>query len=386
SRVNDTLVDGTLKVFANFSGIPEVQKIQRYEATWHTGVLSGSWEDQEEILVYDLSFLRPVERKQTGWLPEEIALNGHGRITDWSYGAHSKSWDYYPDGLLQRFTDVDSLRQEYTYDVFSRLSSLTELPKNTAATYQYVFGDTPADRSYFKSRKTYPTVTNSEIDSIVNLVYVDGLGRTIQSVHKYAAPTITADVISRTEYDAKGRPFRVYEPVQADGNHGQFYTGNFNGGYHETKYLSDPLDRVKETTPPEWYTTACSYATNLAPLTSPEGTTYPARSLLIKRITDPDENITETVQDKLGRSIVQRQYKDTDTISTWTVYDNKNRPVRIYPPGASQATPGLIYEFRYDGDDNVIYRKIPDAEADDYRYDVRNLQTASRNAILRDAN
>jgi len=384
-KVDGLTVDGKYNIFQMFNGQPELSKIKKYELTWLAGTPVGTWQDNLDITNYDLIFLEPTSYQNLGWSSETITLNSRGNPTAWTYLDRTKGYQYYPNDYLQTITDIDGLQQNNQYDGFGRLKQNTLLPKNVQTHYTHFFPTTPTEKAYFKSRTTYPPSSgNSAIDSIVHISYVDGLGRPIQANHKYGAPD-GADVITKTEYDNVGRPYRTYEPIAANGNHGAYYTGAFGGGYTQQLYESNPLDRVSQTTPPAWHTSQHTYGTNTSTLTDPEGQVYPANSLMRTTTTDPDGLSTDIYTNKIGKVVLQRQRDASHTTDTWTVYDDKKRPVKIYPPGSSPATPGLIYELRYDGDNNVIYKKVPDAAAEEYRYSVRNLQTAKRNAVLQAA-
>jgi RHS repeat-associated protein len=381
-KVNGQVVDIHQNVYNNFNGIPLVSGTRRREYTWVNGSLTYADDDVEFIDAYNTTFLTPTQKRKKAWSPENVTLNARGYVTDWTYGNHNRSYTYYPNDYLQTYTDVDSLQKVFEYDLFSRVKKTTNLPINVINQYDYHFSTAPWDLNYLKTKTNYPLATGSAMDSVVTIAYLDGLGRSVQQVHKYGAPDATQDVISKTEYDNVGRPYRSYEPIAAASNHGAYYTGAFGGGYTQTLYLADPLDRVSQTTPPAWYATQHIYGTNTVPLTNPEGLTYATGSLMLTTTTDPDSKSTDIYTDKIGRTVLQRQRDAANVTDTWTVYDDKSRPVKVYPPGSSPATPGLIFEYRYDGDDNVIYKKVPDAAAEEYRYSPRNLQTAMRNGVL----
>lgn len=381
-RVNNIVVDGTQDLYNNFSGSLLPKYKLRNEVTWVGGIPTNAWDTLQQYNVYNLAFIRPTTVTDKGWQPASVILNTRGYPTLWTYGTYSKSYIYYPNDKLQTFTDIDGQQKTFEYDAFNRRKKSTDLPRNVITDYNYHFSTLPSDKSYYKTRTKYPLITNSEIDSIVSYTYADGLGRPIQIIDKYGAPDGTSDVISKTEYDNIGRTYRTYEPISVGGNHGIFYTGAFTGGYTQQLYEVNPLDRPKQTTPPAWQTTNHSYGTNLSSLTNPEGQIYPARSLMITTTTDPDGKSIDTYTDKMGRKILQRRRQSTNTNDIWTVYDDKSRPVKDYPSGSSVSTPGLIYEYRYDGDNNMIYKKVPDAAAELYRYDSRNLEVARRNLIL----
>lgn len=386
-KVNNVLVDGMDYEFSYFSGVPLVSKVLRYEATWDaSNVISGSWDEQFTNNAYNTTFLTPTQVTKKGWQTENYTLSATAKVLSWTYNDWVKSWQFYDNDILSRFDDLDGTYAQYTLDNFKRFRTVTLQPRNVITENTYHYSTSPTDRSFIKTKTKYPLTANSAIDSIVNYNYADGLGRPIQTIDKYGAPDGTTDVIGKIEYDNVGRQYRSYEPIPVNSNNGNFYTGTFTGGYTQQLYELNPPDRPRQTTPPAWQTTNHSYGTNTAALTNPEGQVYPARSLMITTTTDPDGKSLDIYSDKIGRKILQRRRQSTNTNDTWTVYDDKNRPIREYPPSTSTATPGLIYEYRYDGDNNMIYKKVPDAGAEQYRYDSRKLPVAMRNARLQTPN
>ncbi|MGB4959070.1 MAG: DUF6443 domain-containing protein, partial [Saprospiraceae bacterium] len=305
-KVDGGVVDGTQDLYASFSGklLPKYQL--RYEGTWINGTFSAVWDTSQEIGTYDLGFMKPTQMTKKGWSPETITLNSRGYSTLWQYLNHDRSYAYFGNDFLQTFTDVDGQYTEFEYDFYSRLKKSTNHPKNVANTYEYRYSTSASDKSYIKTKSKYPLSSGSAIDSIVNYSYVDGLGRGLQSIHKNGAPN-GDDVISKTTYDDRSRPYRSYEPIAVGGNNGNYYTGAFGGGYTQQLYHPDPLSRVSETTPPAWQTTYQTYGTNTSSLTHPDGQVYPASSLMLSTTTDPDGKSTDIYTDKLGRAVLRRQ-------------------------------------------------------------------------------
>jgi RHS repeat-associated protein len=380
-KVNGSVVDGTQSLYNDFASKLLPRYLLRYEGTWNNGSFTAEWDTIQEISSYNLDFNKPTEIKKKNWSSEIISLNGRGKPYSWSFSNHNRSYSYFLNDYLHIFTDIDGQQKSYFYDGYGRVKQSILLPKNINSYFNYHLPTSITERGFFKTRTTYPLVANSAMDSVVHIAYVDGMGRPLQAIRKYGAPN-GADVITKSEYDNVGRNYRDYEAIPILSNHGVYYTGAFSGGYTEQQYYADPLDRMSHHTPPAWQATQTSYGTNTAALTNPEGLVYPASSLMLTTTTDPDGLHTDVYSDKLGKSVLLRRRGGSNTTDTWTVYDDKQRPSTIYPPGSSPATPELIHRMVYDGDDNIIWQKKPDATAEEYRYSARNLQTARRNAIL----
>ncbi len=330
-----------------------------------------------------MAFLTPTSKRAKGWNAENIVLNARGRSMSWSFNGHNKSYTYFGNDFLQSYTDIDGLQKTYEYDQFSRLKHTTELPKNNVHTYEYHYPTSTADKAYFKSKATYPLTTNSAIDSVVHITYLDGLGRRSSKSTNMVHPMQPMMSYPKQNMIMWDDLTEIMNVQKHSSNHGAYYNGTFGGGYSQTLYEANPLRSYQpdDTSGMADYK-SLSDGTNTAPLTNPEGSTYPVSSLMRTTTTDPDGKSTDVYTDKIGRTVLQRQRDAINNTDTWTVYDDKSRPIKIYPPGTSPSTPDIIFEYRYDGDDNVIYKKVPDATAEEYRYSARNLQTAMRNATM----
>jgi RHS repeat-associated protein len=381
-KVNGTIVDRYLDAYDWQQGAAMPQYTERTKVTW----LNQTYQSTDEtVMHYDewnMDFLIPTETRNQDWIPNKITLNARGLVTATEFGDHVTSISYYPNDLPAEYTAIDGTTQEFEYDEFSRLAQKTHLPRNVQEIYEYYYSHDPMDRSFFKQKTEFPPAANSDLDSIVTISYLDGLGRKVQKIRKYAAAETHADVLTAMTYDSKGRLEREYFPMALQDNHGAYYYGSITSPWQSYSYEDDPLNRMAATTPPQFDPMQYEYGVNTSTITDPENTEYPAGTLHIQRTIDADGNITEVFSDKLGRAVLNRQRKDQENIDTWTLYDNKGRPEKIYPPGSTASTPELIYQYQYDGSDNVISKKSPDAATENFRYSERNLNTAYRNAIL----
>ncbi|MCB9311115.1 MAG: RHS repeat-associated core domain-containing protein [Lewinellaceae bacterium] len=383
-HVNNQLVGGH-EILFNTYGFTNIMPhtVKTYEATWDSSnSLSGTWETQKTIDEYDMKFLQAKKSTISGWAPQFNFYNSRGLLTSTTFLNFAKQYNYNAKDLLLSYNSIDGLSSVYTYDHFGRLKNTSIYPKNVNSFYKYYFPTLPTEKAYFKSKIYYPFASGSAVDSIVNITYLDGLGRAVENIYKYGGSSSSQDVISQTQYDLQGRSYKNFVPIGVDGNNGNYYSGSFDDGFSETLFLSDPLNRPSQTTPPQWNATHYLYGTNNSALTDPQSTVFPAGTLKFITTTDPDNKSTTTYTDKRGRTVLVRVAQGGSTADTWTVYDDKDRPIKVYPPGTSPSTPELIYTTLYDGDDNIIYSKSPDAAPMHYRYSTRNLQTAMQNGVL----
>ncbi|MEM9991671.1 MAG: DUF6443 domain-containing protein, partial [Bacteroidota bacterium] len=250
------------------------------------------------------------------------------------------------------------------------------------------------DRAYTRTRIDYaPEPTgNSQFNFRENFAYVDGLGRLIQTVERQHS-TDSLDVVIVQEYDNQGRIERLYEPFKSSFNTGEFVSSipsPTNQVYTETRYWASPLNRIRGTTPPVWEETLCDYENNLANEVQnlATGGFYTAGELTKKITTDPNGNQLIVFKDKRNRVVLTRRDSTggiAQTADTYTLYDNKDRPIKIVPPSTTLADGNLVYSYLYNDDNKMIMQKIPDKDSIYMQYDDRELLTAMQDGVMRDS-
>lgn len=369
---------------APLSSIPRIYKLYRFKKTWDQfGNLTGPGKYLLKTNIGFDSNGNIASYNFDGWQNTSFQWNNFHSLLNETYLTHFKNYQYYPSSsMVATITDIDQQVISYNYDNLMRLKTVSERNTNLVSDYKYHFSLPTDMKNWIKKVQEYTVTPNSLLDSLVTISYFDGLGRDIQRIQKYGAPDGLSDVITKTEYDNIGYISKEYEPVSVGSNNGNYYSGAFTGGYTQSIFQANPLEILSGITPPDWLSTNYNYSTNFNSLTNPEGLVYPELSLRIYTSTDPDGNSHDVYKDKLGRVILSRNRLGTSNTDTWTIYDDKNRPVTIYPPNTSSSTPNLIFQFRYDEDDNLIYKKVPDSGAEEYAFNIRNLEVAKRNSIL----
>ncbi|ACU60483.1 DUF6443 domain-containing protein [Chitinophaga pinensis] len=293
----------------------------------------------------------------------------------------------------------------------------------------------------------YPTADINAVKSTSRSVaevfrtteYLDGLGRTIQTVTKQTSPS-GKDIVRITHYDSVGREqysFAPYVPKNGNNNDGffksdafaaqrQFYQDiSLNPGvagestfYGQTEYEKSMLNRQNRLYSPgdSWakfggnHPTISTYAVNvvsdsvrlwtIGSAVTPTSTGfYPARTLKKMIVTDPN-----------GRQVVE--YKDMDDLlvlrkvqvtsnpgnahtgwaCTYYVYDAlRNLRFVIQPRGVEiirsnwSLTSSVITEqcfiYRYNARKQIIVEKIPGADSIEYVYNKHD-----KIALWRDGN
>lgn len=391
NKVDNTIVDGQRMLYNTFNGHPYPETFQRYEATQDASDnWTGNWNTLGVVGGYSNG--KPTSMTMTGWDTEYYTWTSSGLPDTRTYQSYVTDYDYYSGtNLLKKITDVDGQSKLYKYDELSRLEYLIyrDLDNDgtsdyyTKYTYGYQFGSTP---NKIQTETHLPSVSGSNFTGRTDIQYLDGLGRLIQTVQK-GHSTSGKDIVMTQEYDQYGRLSKVYNPFESAYSTGQYIsTTPANHPYTLTQYYEDPLSREKDVTAPEWYPQEFTYGHNLASdnISHPEGLIFSDKKLSKKTILDGNGNAMISFTDKRGRQILERKANGDGTIMTDTYYsyDDKNRLKRVYPPSSSTTTPDLIFEYTYDGADNILEKKIPDQSKMEYKYDNRDLLTYSRDGNL----
>ena len=387
-------IDGIRTDFTLLGGYPYPTASHRYEGTWISGTFSatgsaGGWEKQWDINTYDLTLGLPTQFTRNGWSnPEDYTWTSEGFLQQKTFIDYVQAYEYHADQpLIARVTDIDDQYIDYEYDHVQRLKTAFARPKTPTGTrpanpaagdyhvvtdyvYEYHTPGSSHPLNYVETTTTFTLATGSALTTQKVRQYLDGLGRPIAEILVGYSPN-NKDVVTITEYDAQGRVTKVYEPFESSHSDGTFVAAPLNQPYTETAYHSSPLNRVKSVKPPDWnYPRLFDYGSNTATITV-NGTNYTAGALTFESVTDGNGNTTTTYQDKKGRTI--QQSRPLSAITQYE-YDDKDRLTLVIPPGASPTDANLVYQYTYDGADNVLTKKIPDMDATiSYVYDARDL-------------
>lgn len=342
---------------------------------------------QAEILGYDSSTGKPSVLLVDGWDdPSFFFWNANGLIDSSRFIGYGQKYEYYPDTrLLSRIINIDGTAASYTYDQLCRLNGINDECRGVFTEIAYEYGDPQIGGNFIHSVVDYPRVQNSGLDTLQTIQYFDGLGRMIQNVDLYQGPTVEEDIVTATLYDNQGRIDKQYEPTAVVANHGAFTDLIIVEEWESTQntYEASPLNRMHSVTPPGWFATIYDYGSNATALAS-----YKPGELSRATTIDEDGNTTATLKDKRGRIVLTRLSDSTtsDVLDTETLYDPKDRPVKILPPGTTVADTNLIFAYEYYGNDLVSKKKIPDQDTLFYRYNDRDLLIHYQDGFLRSRN
>jgi len=291
--------------------------------------------------------------------------------------------------------------------------------------------------NYIYTRTYLEPVTSSQSSAkqIQGVQYLDGLGRTTQSISIKNTPT-GKDLIVPVIYDQNGVASKSYLPLPANTLNGASHSGitessinnyySVSNAYSEVAYEKSPLAKVqkKSSVGNGWQingnnTQNINYLANAAnevkkykaittwdssskinnvslSIASDTLTTngYYNANTLYKFVTkDEDNNITETFVNSMGLQILIRKVNSTnnENLDTYYVYDQSDNIVYIIPPAAAKAQNitqlngflnSLCYQYRYDKYNRLAESKLPGR--DYWEYVVYDKQ--GRVALTQDAN
>ncbi|WP_106915756.1 DUF6443 domain-containing protein [Chryseobacterium aurantiacum] len=253
--------------------------------------------------------------------------------------------------------------------------------------------------------------------------YFDGLGRPKQVVNVKASP-LGRDVVTHIEYDGFGRQTMDYLPVPQ--------SGTLNGGiaasplanatqpgiygsekiYSERTLESSPLDRLLEQRQvgSDWANkpvrfqyeanTTTDYVRKYETSTTwVEGRTQTTVQLLqyflpnqLYKNTVTDEDGNKTIEFKNGKGqvlLVRKALNATENADTYYVYNEYDQLAYVIPPLASAPTvesstmENLYYQYRYDGKNHLVEKKLPGKGWEYMVYDKQDRLVATRDANLR---
>lgn len=391
-KVGNNIVDATQTIYDFFqsngapggSGSDPIypKEYQRLEKTWDANgtLISDNWQTLGTVLSYDPQTGKPASFQQPGWEVENYTWDATNKqIETRTFKDFSWTYNYYPGtNLLSEIIDIDGQDTDFTYDPLMRLKTVNARDGNVITTYDYHFTTGGTDKNYVKTRTDFTPVGDSELHFQESWQYMDGLGRPLQTVQRGYAPNGSDLVTGAVEYDNQGRVVTSYEPFEG-GTSGAFTAPS--GPATTTEYYDSPLNRIEKVTPPNWYATTYTYGNN-ANAIPVGGKTYSSGELIAQTVTDPDGIATTTYTDKKGRVILTEVKEGSDISKTYTIHDDKDRVKTVLPPGVTNVSSPLAFQYEYDGADNIIRKYIPDMGWMSYLYDERDLLTASQDPKL----
>ncbi|MFT3919620.1 DUF6443 domain-containing protein [Cloacibacterium sp.] len=304
-------------------------------------------------------------------------------------------------------------------------------------------GTISSSENYIYSR-TYlePTLTSDDTKKQMKTIqYFDGLGRPKQNIAIKTTP-LGNDLVTPIEYDNFGRQVKDYLPLpQSSSSNGElinspeiiYYTNDFSGArlYSEKKLELSPLDRLLEIGHPgtDWnigtshtqkfeytanednevrkYIASFNYGTftgslSIAPTTDINASNgyYKSNLLYKNKVTDEDGNISTEFKNGLGQTILVRKNDGTNDIDTYYIYNDYNLLAYVISPLAAESFKNLsegtiisstnatdlnnlCYQYKYDGENRLIEKKLPGKGWEYMVYDKQNRLVATQDANMR---
>ena len=396
--VSGRLVSGSrtdYSLFSRATGLPVMSgtdvevyphKFYDHEMTWNS---LGTATTATAVLKGTIDSYHPATATTGRGYPKQYtAANWPAETYEWQNGMIKKRtykdyvWAYtYHSGtrLLSSITDIDGQITSYTYDKLGRLRTTSARAGKVVTTFDYHYtGSTiSANKNYVKTSTTYAATAGSSLTNRTSIQYLDGLGRPLQTVEQKYAPS-GKDVVTAVQYDNQGRVSRTYNPFEATTTTGIYTAIPSTAKYTLTGYEASPLGRISSVTPPDWYATTTTYGANSQSddvLKQHSSSTEYDGSLLYKQtVTDPQGNQTITFTDKKGRVVLtRRKASGSSTVAdTYQYYDDKDRVIEVIPPGATRFSADLNFKYTYDGANNMLTKKVPDAALVTYKYSNRD--------------
>ncbi|MHA3046234.1 DUF6443 domain-containing protein [Riemerella anatipestifer] len=251
--------------------------------------------------------------------------------------------------------------------------------------------------------------------------YYDGLGRPKQIVGVKATPK-GRDIVTPIEYDAFGRQAKDYLPIPQSGTLGGGIYANPQSNasatygsekiYAEKIFENSPLDRVlaQVQVGNDWsnkpinfgydanttadavkkYTTSTTWANGATVSALTLSGVYGNAQLYKNTVTDEDGNTTIEFKNGEGQTLLVRKTDGTQNIDTYYVYNEYNQLAFVIPPLAA-AKPSLstsdldalCYQYRYDGKNRLVEKKLPGKGWEWMVYDQQDRLVLSQDALQR---
>ena len=259
-----------------------------------------------------------------------------------------------------------------------------------------------------------------------SITYYDGLGRPVQTVKQRAGGN-GRDLLSLTEYDAYGNPYRQWLEVEGSGSDGKclnasslknevmtFYGDNYP--YKETIYERSPEMKVEqEILPGQAWRNREKSIFHMRGLNTEEDAfyncpmfivdadgalvlngNYPSGRLHYENIINEDDVDAAVFTDRDERKVLERQYLSGSTLDTYYVHDFAGRLTYVIPPKAAALLPDngngvcdtavvrkLCYQYSYDQYNRIISKRLPGAEPEFFVYDKMDNVLFSQDGNLR---
>ncbi|SHF62692.1 RHS repeat-associated core domain-containing protein [Chryseobacterium arachidis] len=272
------------------------------------------------------------------------------------------------------------------------------------------------------------------------ITYFDGFGRAKQIIDVKSTPT-AKDLVTAVTYDGYGRRAKDILPVPVATQNSAIHTGITNesaantyygvsNAFSEKELENSPLDRVLQQAKPgePWkkssgHTQKFQYEANsgsevkkfktVTSINTISGISstvselsvsadnsgfYPASTLYKNTVTDEDGNPVIRFQNGKGQTVMIRRNDGSQNVDTYYVYNEYDQLAFVLSPKAVQQITQnnnviteailneLCYQYRYDGQDREVEKKIPGKDWEFTVYDKHDRIVLTQDGSLRITN
>ena len=276
---------------------------------------------------------------------------------------------YNPNGFVSSIQDPGGSFRYFAYDSLGRLRQVKNNAGTVVKAYGYTYSRTSANGWVYQASSPNAVVDSTFLQTSISVVstgFIDGLGRSIQSVVQDGTNYYPA----ATQYDAMGRAWRSWKPfTRTTSGYDPSFSTDATGWYNtylgvsnaqpvaETQYRTDDLGRVNKVIPEYTGTTPVSTL-------SAYGVDATAKQTILD-VADESGNHTRTYADLFGNTVKSiLGYGSADATTTTFVYDVLGHRTQATDPR------GLITTYTLDTRGLLSTRVTPDAGTSNFKYDA----------------
>ncbi len=274
-------------------------------------------------------------------------------------------------------------------------------------------------RSKLRIATTTDADASDPTKAVINIQYMDGLGRPLQTIGYKQSPLQNDIVSGAVTYDNYGRVNQAVLPVPASTGTGAYQTNPISTAqsfyadtypYKQTTvYDNSPLNRAREqygegqtwrtaTKNTKMYNESAGTDVRYYYLDANNNIVlngaFPANSIFKTRIVDEQGHTTISYNDLQGR-LVQKQIQDaTGYITTYYIYDGSSRIKAVIQPEGYELNQSINYNstewdqwvffYVYDYRSQLIEKKVPGAGVEYFVYDKWDRLVWTQTALQRE--
>ena len=309
------------------------------------------------------------------------------------------------------------------------LASVFVVFPNTYLLYSQDVGRLSYDCNYILTIKPLNASTTLGNDEPYAIQYFDGLGRPNQTVLYKTSPDTSKSIISLIEYYnlnsvekqwlpaslSNGTLMGKYRDPSAVKTESQNMYGGDSNPYTLAVYDNSALNRVARQYGPgevwhnptidkfvgtDWLanTTTGVLSCNRYEVTTTgnlsKNDVYPVGKLYVTKITDEDGNVSYEFKNLTGQVLLSRSINAGLQNDTYYVYDFKGNLRYVLSPMASatlvsddiwglsnETIMDFCYQYKYDGRNRVIEKKLPGCDPIRYVYDINDRVLFSQDGV-----